>query len=158
VADTRGVEEEGARGDRPARGARRRAAAAALVRAALSALDLGRPQDASAVVAALGVRRGARPEVVAAAARRLAEVLADPVIARARRSKWLGRAVPVAVEIAGRVQEDTLDLVFEESGKLVVVRFDDETGVPVAPLPATALAQALGRRVRETRTLSLTGP
>jgi hypothetical protein len=64
--------------------------------------------------------------------------------------------VPVAVEVAGRVQEDTLDLVFEEAGELVVVRFDDEPSAPA--LPVTALAQTLGRPVRETRVLSLTGP
>jgi ATP-dependent helicase/nuclease subunit A len=159
VADVQAPDAEGARAGRPARGARQRAAVAALARAALRALDLGRPQDVTAVVTALGARRGARPEVVAAAVRRLAEVLADPVIARARRSAWLGRDVPVAVEIAGRVQEDTLDLVFEEKGKLVVVRFDDETTPPASPpLPAKTLAQALGRPVRETRALSLTSP
>jgi hypothetical protein len=96
--------------------------------------------------------------VVAAAARQLTEVLADPVIARARRSAWLGRDVP-SRWIAGRVQEDTLDLVFEEAGELIVVRFDDEPSAPAAPvLPVTALAQTLGRPVRETRVLSLTGP
>ena len=101
---------------------------------------------------------GAASGSTRAAARRLTEVLADPVIARARRSAWLGRDVPVAVEVAGLVQEDTLDLVFEEAGELVVVRFDDEPSAPAAPaLPVTVLAQTLGRPVRETRVLSLTG-
>jgi ATP-dependent helicase/nuclease subunit A len=148
----------GARGDRPARGARQRAAVAALARAAFRALDLGRPQDAPAVVTALGVRRGARPEVMAAATRRLAEVLAEPLIERARRAAWLGRDVPVAVETDGGVQVDTLDLVFEESGALTVVRFDDGGTVPPpSPVPTASLARALGRSVRETHVLGLTG-
>ena len=41
--------------------------------------------------------------------------------ARAAMRPGSGATCPVAVEVAGRVQEDTLDLVFEEAGELVVV-------------------------------------
>jgi hypothetical protein len=132
---------------------------AALARAALRALDLGRPQDAPVVVTALGRRRGARPDVMAAATRRLADVLGEPLIERARRAAWLGRDVPGAVDADGRVQADTLDLVFEEAGALIVVRFDDGAAAPApSPLPTASLARALGRPVREAHVLSLTGP
>jgi ATP-dependent helicase/nuclease subunit A len=148
------------RAGRPARGARQRAAAAALARAALRALISAVSTTRRPWSRRSARRRGARPEVVAAAGRRLAEVLADPVIARARRAAWLGRAVPVAVEVAGRVEEDTLDLVFEEPGGLVVVRFDDgDAALPKPPsLPAATLSRALGRPVLEVLALDLTGP
>jgi ATP-dependent helicase/nuclease subunit A len=138
------------------RAARRRSVAAALARAALREVDLGRLGDAPAVVRALGSRRGARPEVVAEAARLLGLALADPVIERAHRASWLTRDVPVAVEIAGAVAEDRLDMVFEESGGLVVVRIEPQVD-PGSAIPADALGTALGRPVREVVTLSFGG-
>ena len=59
------------RGGALRRADRQRAAAAALARAGLLVVDLGRPSDVAAVVTALGARRGARPEVVSEAARLL---------------------------------------------------------------------------------------
>jgi hypothetical protein len=136
--------------------ARRHAAAVDLTRAALLRVDLGRPADASLVVTALGARRGARPEVVAEATRLLGRVLATPVIERARRASWLARDVPVAVEVAGAVTEDRLDILFEEPGGLVVLRVETDARDAVSPgLPPEALAAALGRPVLEMLTLSL---
>ncbi len=136
--------------------ARQHAAAVDLARAALLRVDLGRPADASPVVTALGARRGARPEVVAEATRLLGRVLANPVIERARRASWLARDVPVAVEVAGAVTEDRLDILFEEPGGLVVLRVETDARDAVSPgLPPDALAAALGRPVLEMLTLSL---
>ena len=136
--------------------ARQHAAAVDLARAALLRVDLGRPADASLVVTALGARRGARPEVVAEATRLLGRVLANPVIERARRASWLARDVPVAVEVAGAVTEDRLDILFEEPGGLVVLRVETDARDAVSPgLPPEALAAALGRPVLEMLTLSL---
>jgi hypothetical protein len=137
------------------RAARRRAAAAELARAALLVVDLGRPDDGPSVIRVLGARRGARPEVVVEATRLLAEALAAPVIGRARRAAWLARDVPVAVEAAGAVTEDRLDLVFEEPAGLIVVRVGAAADDVAPGLPAAALAPALGRPVREVLTLSL---
>jgi ATP-dependent helicase/nuclease subunit A len=156
-AEERPTGGDGARGVVPGRPARQRAAAIELARAALLRVDLGRPADAGAVVAALGARRGARPEAVAEATRVLDRVLEGPVIARARRASWCARDVPVAVQLAGVIAEDRLDIVFEEPRGLVVVRV--LTGVTdwTSPgLPPEALAPALGRPVREVLTLDLT--
>jgi hypothetical protein len=78
------------------------------------------------------------------------------VIDRARRASWLARDVPVAIAVDGAVAEDRLDLLFEESGGLVVVRV--EAGAADAAstgLQPDSLARALGRPVREVLTLSL---
>jgi ATP-dependent helicase/nuclease subunit A len=148
---------DGAAQGTPDRSARARAAAAALARAALLELDLARPADAPGVVGALGARRGAEGGIVAEAARLLGRALADPVIGRARRAAWLGRDVPVAVLAEGTIQEDRLDLVFEESGALVAVRVE-AGGARVSPrLSSEALGRALGRPVRELCVLDLTG-
>ncbi len=147
---------DGARVGSLTRATRQRLAAAALARAALLLVDLGRPDDALPVVTALGARRGARPEVVAEALRLLRQVMAGPVIDRARRASWLARDVPVAIAADGAVAEDRLDLLFEEPGGLVVVRV--EAGAADAAstgLEPDALARALGRPVREVLTLSL---
>jgi hypothetical protein len=143
-------------GDR-GRAARQRAVAPALARAALLEVDLGRPGEAPAVVRALGSRRGARPEVVAEATRLLGRALADPVIQRARRASWLARDVPVAVDVAGVVTEERLDIVFEEPGGLVVVRAEPTADPVSAGVPADALATTLGGPVREVVVLSLAG-
>ncbi len=148
--------EDAARPARLARAARQRAAAAALARAAFLLLDLDRPGDAPAVVQALGTRRGARPDVVAEAARLLRAALAGSVIARARGATWVGRDVPVTVEVDGAIVEDRLDLVLEEPGGLVVVRLATPGEVPPR-LPAEALGPALGRPVLDVLTLDLAG-
>ena len=132
--------------------------AAELARAALLLADLGRPDEATALVMALGARRGARREVVAEATRLLRQALADPVIERARRSAWLERDVPVAIEADGAVVEDRLDVLFEEPGGLVVVRLVVGAADGVSPgLQPDALAQALGRPVSDVLTLDLAG-
>ena len=147
---------DGARVGPLTRAARQRLAAAALARAALLLVELDRPDDAPPVVTALGARRGARPEVVAEAARLLRQAMAGPVIDRARRASWLARDVPVTIAADSAVAEDRLDLLFEEPGGLVVVRV--EAGVADAASPGfqpDALARALGRPVREVLTLTL---
>jgi ATP-dependent helicase/nuclease subunit A len=147
---------DGAFGSDRSRVARRRARVADLARAALLLVDLGRPDEATAVVTALGARRGARREIVAEATRLLRQALADPVIERARRATWLERDVPVAIEADGAVVEDRLDILFEEPGGLVVVRL--AAGVAEgasASLQPEALARGLGRPIREVLTLSL---
>ena len=148
---------DGARVGPLSRPARQRAAAAALARAALLLVDLGPPDDAHTIVTALGARRGVRPEVVAEATRLLAQALAEPVIGRARRASWLARDVPVTLAVAGTVTEDRLDIVFEESGELVVVRVGTAADGVSPGLPAEALAPALGRPVREVVALNLAG-
>jgi hypothetical protein len=140
---------------RPTRAARQHAAAIALARAAFLLVDLGRPDDAHKVVAALGARRGARREVVDEAARLLARALATPTLARARRASWLARDVPVAVVVDGAVVEDRLDLLFEEPGGLVVVQTGNAVDGASPGLPAATLAAALGRPVREILVLDL---
>ena len=148
----------GARPGRLTRAARQHLAAGALARAALLAVDLGRPDDALPVVTALGSRRGARPEVVAEAAGLLRATMSGPVIDRARRASWLGRDVPVTIAVDGVVAEDRLDILFEEPGGLVVVRIEtgaaDAPGIASPGLRPDALARALGRPVREVLTLS----
>jgi ATP-dependent helicase/nuclease subunit A len=135
------------------RAARQRRAAAALAREALLLVDLRKPDDAPGVVTALGVRRGARREVVDEAVRLLARALASPPMTRACAASWLARDVPVAVHVNGQVVEDRLDVLFEEQGELVVVRAGG------APGPAVeALVAALGRPVREVLVLGLAGP
>jgi hypothetical protein len=149
---------DGAEGRALPRAARRRAAAAELARAALLVVDLGRPDDAPSVVRALGARRGARPEVVAEAIRLLAEALGAPVIGRARRAAWVARDVPVAVEVAGAVTEDRLDVVFEEPGGLIVVRVESGAADGVSHgLSLDALTRAFARPVREVVALNLAG-
>jgi ATP-dependent helicase/nuclease subunit A len=150
--------DEGADVGDPARSTRQRSAVAGLVRAALLHVDLGRPDDGPSVVAALGARRGARPEIVAEATRLLGRALAGPLIGRARRASWLARDVPLAVETGGAVVEDRLDLLFEESGELVAVRVETGTAAGAsARLGADALSRALGRPVRELLALDLGG-
>jgi len=147
---------DGARVGPLTRAARQRLAAAALARAALLLVDLGRPDDAAPLVTALGGRRGARPEVVAEAARLLRQALAGPVIDRARRASWLARDVPVTIAVDGAVADDRLDLLFEEPGGLVVVRIEAGAAEGASTgLRPDALARALGRPVREVLTLSL---
>ena len=146
----------GARVGRLTRAARQRLAAGALARAALLLVDLGRPDDAPLVVTALGGRRGARPEIVADAARLLRQAMSGPVIDRARRASWLARDVPVAIAVAGAAAEDRLDLLFEEPGGLVVVRLEGGAAEVASPgLPSDVLSRALGRPVLEVLTLSL---
>ncbi len=149
---------DGARPGRLTRAARQRLAAGVLARAALLAVDLGRPDDALPVVTALGSRRGARPEVVAEAAGLLRATMSGPVIDRARRASWLGRDVPVTIAVDGVVADDRLDILFEEPGGLVVVRIEtgaaDATGIASPGLRPDALSRALGRPVREVLTLS----
>ena len=119
-------------------------------------MDLGRPDDAPLVVTALGGRRGARPEIVADAARLLRQAMSGPVIDRARRASWLARDVPVAIAVAGAAAEDRLDLLFEEPGGLVVVRLEGGAAEVASPgLPSDVLSRALGRPVLEVLTLSL---
>jgi hypothetical protein len=147
--------DDGVRSAPPARAARQRTAAAALARAALLVVDLGRPADAPAAVAALGARRGARPEIVAEATRLLARALEGPLVARARKASWLARDVPVAVEAEGSVTQDRLDILFEESEGLVAVRVEDGAVETAPGLRDDALARALGRPVREVLRLDL---
>jgi hypothetical protein len=140
----------------PGRSARQRAAAAALARAALLEVDLGRAADGPAVVAALGARRGARAEVIADATRLLGRALAGAVIGRARRAAWVLRDVPVALPAESAVREDRLDLVWEEAEGLVVARVD--TGAPDSrPLSPDALAPARGRPGQEARVVERSG-
>jgi hypothetical protein len=156
AADGMSPVDEGADAEPPGRAGRQRAAAAALARAALLEVDLWRPADGVAVVAALGARRGARAAAVIEATRLLERALASPTIERARRGARLIRDVPVAVAADGAVVEDRLDLVWEEQGELVVVRVDTGSTDRIAPgLPPAALASALGQPVRELLVLDL---
>src|SRR5262249_38680496 len=111
--------------------------------------------DAPKVVTALGVRRGARGEVVDEAVRLLARALATPALARARRASWLARDVPVAAAADGTVVGDRLDLIFEGQGGLVVVRIGNTEDGSSPGLPTATLAAALGRPVREVLVLDL---
>jgi hypothetical protein len=155
-AGERPTGDDGGRERDVTRAARQQAAAVELARAALLRVDLGRPADAAAVVAALGVRRGARAEVVREAGRLVDRALGDPVIERARRAAWCARDVPVAVQLAGAVREGRLDLVFEEPQGLVVVRVaPDATAGTSDGFPPETLTPVLGRPVREVLTLDL---
>jgi ATP-dependent helicase/nuclease subunit A len=154
----RAADDRGAPGRRLTRAARQRAAAGELARAALLLVDLERPDTASAVVTALGARRRAAPESVAEATRLVGRALAGPVLARARRASWLARDVPVALEVGGTVVEDRLDIVFEESGGLVVVRVGPAADGASPERSPETFAPALGRPVREVLTLSLVEP
>jgi ATP-dependent exoDNAse (exonuclease V) beta subunit len=155
AVDVASPADDGARSTPLPRAARQRASAAALARAALLVVDLARPADAPAAVAALGARRGARPEIVAEATRLLARALEDPMVVRARQASWLARDVPVAVGAEGSVMEDRLDILFEEPGGLVAVRLGDGATDAAPGLPPDALARALGRPVREVLRLDL---
>jgi hypothetical protein len=137
------------------RAARQRQVARELARAALLVVDLARPDTAPAVVAALGTRRGARPEVAAEATRLLGRALAGPLVARARRAHWLARDVPVAVEVDGLVVEDRLAMVFEEPAGLVIVRATPATESGVPGPASEQLAPAFGRAVHEVLTLDV---
>jgi ATP-dependent helicase/nuclease subunit A len=142
------------------RAARQHAAAVALARAAFLLVDLSRPGEHPKAVAALGMRRGARGEVVDEAARLLARVLATPTLARAQRASWLARDVPVTVDAGGTIVDDRLDLVFEEEGEeggVVVVRTGTQANGASPGLPAEALAAALGRPVRDVVVLDFAG-
>jgi ATP-dependent helicase/nuclease subunit A len=146
---------EVSRPPRRTRAARQHAAAATLARAALLQIDLSHPDAAVRVVAALGGRRGARGEVVDAAARLLARALATPVMARARAASWLARDVPVAAEAGRVVVEERLDMLFEEQGGLVVVRIANPGDGVSLGLSSESLAAALGRPIREVLVLDL---
>jgi hypothetical protein len=136
----------------------RAAAALDLARAALRVLDLARPDDeALAVVAALGARRDATPELVRAAGDRLKACLASPAVRRARAAGRVHRDVPVAAIVDGTLVEDRLDLLFEEAGELVAVRVGagSPDGARRAGLDAAALTRLLGGPVREVVDLHL---
>ena len=137
------------------RATRQRRAAADLAREALLRVDLDRPDAAPSVIRALGARHAAAPAVVAEATRLLEEALAAPVIGRARRAEWVGRDVPVALEVGGAVTQDRIDIVFAESGGLVLVRVRTAADVVSTVLPAEALGAVLGQPVLEVATLDL---
>jgi len=131
----------------------------ALVHAALAEIDLAHPDDAPALVAALGARHGVSAELISAATRLVRKAMGSPVAQRARRATWMAREVSVTAEIDGALVEGRVDLLFEEDGGLVAVEFKTDADATDAQEQAAryagAVSRALGRPIREALVVRL---
>ncbi|HWP98914.1 MAG TPA: UvrD-helicase domain-containing protein, partial [Vicinamibacterales bacterium] len=127
-----------------------------LVHAVLAVAPLDADEPAVRRIAAVQGRLLAAPaaEVEAAAETALA-FLAHPLVRRAAAATGLRRELPVAFTLpGGELVEGTVDLVFEEDGRLVLVDFKTDAGAAEiaryrrqAQLYAIALGRAWGRPV-----------
>jgi ATP-dependent exoDNAse (exonuclease V) beta subunit len=168
-----GTEEEApTRGQRP----EARAGAASglkfgsLVHDVMERMDFANPTGAGAVALALARTAGLDPSAAEQAADLVARALASPVMRRTVASPVVLREIPFCVVSGAETVEGRMDLVFEESGGLVVVDYKTDV-LPAegaaalveryraqAEAYADSLARAVGKPVKETVLLFLRGP
>jgi ATP-dependent helicase/nuclease subunit A len=132
-----------------------------LVHQVLQWIPLGAPQQAVAIASALGPRFGLDAPLAFRAGEHVAAALATPLMERARRAERLWRELPLWFPEGDELIEGIVDLVFEESGRLVVVDYKTDGIAPAQAIPQAAhharqlqlygrgLTQAMGLPVAE---------
>jgi len=132
-----------------------------LVHQVLEWIPLDGPEQAPAIAAALAPPFGLDAAAARHAGEQVARALGTPVMERARRATRVWRELPLWFPEGSELVEGIVDLVFEESGRLVVVDYktdgiDDGQAIPQAAhhapqlqLYGRGLTQATGLPVAE---------
>ncbi len=119
-----------------------------LVHQVLEWIPLDAPEQADAIAQALGPRFGLDAGSARRAGEHVASVLGSPVMERARRSERVWRELPLWFPEGPELIEGIVDLVFEESGRLVVVDYKTD---------AVGEEQAIAQAAHHARQLQLYG-
>jgi ATP-dependent helicase/nuclease subunit A len=141
-----------------------------LVHAVMEKIDFSNPAGAGGIALALARTAGLPQSAAEAAAVLVQRALGSEVMRRATASPRMLREVPFCVVSDGETVEGRMDVVFEESGRLVVVDYKTNT-LPAdgaaalveryrgqAKAYADSLSRAVGKPVKETVLLFLRGP
>ena len=94
-----------------------------LVHQVLEWIPFDAPEQAAAIAGALAPRFGLDEEAARRAGEHVARALGTPVMERARRAERVWRELPLWFPEGEDLVEGVVDLVFEESGRLVVVDY-----------------------------------